>query len=81
VPVALRSKQIGRSANERHKSLAALTCVAALAVAAGVAAQTLGDYPNRPIRIIVTQAAGSGMDIQARVLAQKIQGRPQRRPR
>jgi tripartite-type tricarboxylate transporter receptor subunit TctC len=57
---------------KRHKSLAALTCVAALAVAAGVAAQTLGDYPNRPIRIIVTQAAGSGMDIQARVLAQKM---------
>src|SRR3979490_2831089 len=50
--------------------ICALTCVAALAV--GVAAQALEDYPNRPVRIVVTQAAGSGMDIQARVLAQKM---------
>src|SRR5262249_47676273 len=28
--------------------------------------------PNRPIRIIVPQAAGSGVDLQARVLAQKM---------
>jgi tripartite-type tricarboxylate transporter receptor subunit TctC len=35
-------------------------------------AQTADDYPNRPIRIIVPQAAGSGVDLQARVLAQKM---------
>jgi hypothetical protein len=35
-------------------------------------AQTLDDYPNHPIRIIVPQAAGSGVDLQARVLAQKM---------
>jgi tripartite-type tricarboxylate transporter receptor subunit TctC len=35
-------------------------------------AQTLDGYPNRPIRIIVPQAAGSGVDLQARVLAQKM---------
>ena len=29
-------------------------------------------FPNRPIRIIVPQAAGSGVDLQARVLAQKM---------
>lgn len=33
---------------------------------------TAGDYPNRPIRIIVPQAAGSGIDLQARLLAQKL---------
>ncbi len=49
---------------------AALTSV--LAVAAGAAAQTPDDFPNRPIRIIVPQAAGSGVDLQARVLAQKM---------
>jgi tripartite-type tricarboxylate transporter receptor subunit TctC len=51
---------------------AALASVAMLAVAAGAAAQTPDDYPNRPIRIIVPQAAGSGVDLQARVLAQKM---------
>src|SRR6266481_4292286 len=50
--------------------LAALASV--LAVAAGAAAQTPDDFPSRPIRIIVPQAAGSGVDLQARVLAQKM---------
>src|ERR1700760_3693958 len=36
------------------------------------AAQGAGDFPNHPIRIIVPQAAGSGIDLQARVLAQKM---------
>src|SRR2546421_8909297 len=44
----------------------------ALAAVTGAAAQTADDYPNRPIRIIVPQAAGSGIDLQARVLAQKM---------
>jgi tripartite-type tricarboxylate transporter receptor subunit TctC len=52
--------------------IAALTSVAVLSVAAGAAAQTPDDFPNRPIRIIVPQAAGSGVDLQARVLAQKM---------
>jgi tripartite-type tricarboxylate transporter receptor subunit TctC len=56
----------------RHALLAALACLATLTLAAGAAAQTADDYPNRPIRIIVPQAAGSGVDLQARVLAQKM---------
>ena len=56
----------------QHTLLAALTSVAVLAVAAGAAAQSPADYPSRPIRIIVPQAAGSGVDLQARVLAQKM---------
>ncbi len=51
---------------------ATLTGVAVLAAAADAAAQAPDDYPNRPIRIIVPQAAGSGVDQQARVLAQKM---------
>ena len=50
----------------------ALTSVALLSLAGSGAAQAGDDYPNRPIRIIVPQAAGSGVDLQARVLAQKI---------
>jgi tripartite-type tricarboxylate transporter receptor subunit TctC len=56
----------------RGTLFAALTSVAVLSVAAGSTAQTPDDYPNRPIRIIVPQAAGSGVDLQARVLAQKM---------
>jgi tripartite-type tricarboxylate transporter receptor subunit TctC len=56
----------------KHTLFAALTCVTVLAIAAGAAAQTTDDFPNRPIRIIVPQAAGSGVDLQARTLAQKM---------
>jgi len=56
----------------KNTLFAALTCATALATVAGAAAQTPDDYPNRPIHIIVPQAAGSGVDLQARVLAQKM---------
>ena len=56
----------------RRPLFAALASAALLAIAAPGAAQTLDDFPNRPIRIIVPQAAGSGVDLQARVLAQKM---------
>jgi tripartite-type tricarboxylate transporter receptor subunit TctC len=52
--------------------LAALASAALLAVVGVAAAQAPTDFPNRPIRIIVPQAAGSGVDLQARVLAQKL---------
>ena len=45
---------------------------AALLIAASAAAQTRQDYPNRPIRIIVAQAPGSGPDIMARTIGQKL---------
>src|SRR5260221_3486073 len=51
---------------------ATLASVAVLSAAAGAAAQTADNFPNRPIRIIVPQAAGSGVDLQARTLAQKM---------
>jgi tripartite-type tricarboxylate transporter receptor subunit TctC len=56
----------------RRMLFAALTSLAVLSVATGGRAQTPDDYPNRSIRIIVPQAAGSGVDLQARVLAQKM---------
>ena len=57
---------------QRQIKLTVLAGVALLAVVAPGAAQTADDYPSRPIRIIVPQAAGSGIDLQARVLAQKM---------
>ena len=57
---------------KRSAFLAALTSLTALAIATGAAAQSADDFPNRPIRIIVPQAAGSGVDLQARSLAQKM---------
>src|SRR6201988_4398454 len=55
-----------------HVRLAVLTSAIALSFAAGAGAQAPADFPNRSIRIIVPQAAGSGVDLQARVLAQKM---------
>jgi tripartite-type tricarboxylate transporter receptor subunit TctC len=44
---------------------------AALLIALPAAAQT-GPYPNRPIRMIVPLAAGSAVDVAARIVAQKM---------
>ena len=48
--------------------VAALTCAALLA---GFAARA-DDYPNRPIRVVVGFSAGSGADITARVVGQRM---------
>ncbi len=57
---------------DRRMLVAALTSAALLSMAGGASAQSAGDFPNHPIRIIVPQAAGSGIDLQARTLAQKM---------
>jgi tripartite-type tricarboxylate transporter receptor subunit TctC len=49
-----------------------LLAVLSFALATGVSAQSADNFPNHPIRIIVPQAAGSGIDIHARILAQKM---------
>lgn len=56
----------------RRSLLAVLAGAAALVSVSGAVAQPADNFPNRPIRIIVPQAAGSGVDLQARTLAQKM---------
>jgi tripartite-type tricarboxylate transporter receptor subunit TctC len=56
----------------RRTLLAVLMSAAVWPAATSAAARTADDFPNRPIRIIVPQAAGSGIDLQARTLAQKM---------
>ena len=50
----------------------ALLAACALACVPLAQAQTPAPYPNRPVRIIVGFPAGTGPDIVARLLAQKL---------
>ena len=54
------------------RTLAPLGALLACGAVASAGAQAPKDYPNRPVRIIVPQAAGSGVDLTARVVAQKL---------
>src|SRR5262245_7966580 len=53
---------------KRFAIYAALTCAGALAASGAVAE----DYPARPIRVVVGFSAGSGADITARVVGQRM---------
>ena len=49
-----------------------VAAVAACVTAPGGAQNAAAEFPNRPVRIIVPQAAGGGVDIVARIIAQKL---------
>src|ERR1043165_3237619 len=51
------------------------TLIAGLAIANLAHAQDAGNYPDRPIRVIVSVPAGGGVDTVTRIVAQKLQQR------
>lgn len=53
------------------KYAAALACLAAIP-SGSVHAQGAGDFPNRPVRIVIPQAPGGAVDVAARPIAQKL---------
>jgi tripartite-type tricarboxylate transporter receptor subunit TctC len=53
------------------RSIAILGCVASTLIFSATAA-TAGEYPDRPIRLLVPGAAGGGMDVVARLVANTI---------
>ncbi len=55
-----------------HKLVSAT--VVSLIALAGTQASAQDNFPSRPIRIVVTFAAGGGPDIMARIVAQKMTG-------
>src|SRR5438034_448292 len=59
--MAAQKNQPGGARMTTRRQLAVLTGLALLSIAAPAAAQTFDDFPNRPIRIIVPQAAASGI--------------------
>src|SRR5690242_10240237 len=48
-----------------------LACAALLATAGSASAQT-GDYPSKPVRIIVDSAPGSATDVTLRLVAERL---------
>src|SRR5438105_2186121 len=63
-----------RRGSEMHRMGFALRVAALVfALAAPAAAQSNADYPNRPIRIVVSVAAGGGVDLSARIVANHLQ--------
>jgi tripartite-type tricarboxylate transporter receptor subunit TctC len=54
------------------RSLALVAVLSALA-ATSAAAQGAADYPNRPVKVIVTVPAGGGVDSVTRLIAEKLQ--------
>ena len=65
-------KSEGRA--RRRYILASGALALAMAGAVPVCALAQGDWPNRPVRIVVPYGAGQGADLLARLLAQELSG-------
>lgn len=63
---------LGRGLAQSGAMLVVLACVAGLSHAQPGASALPGNYPNKPIRIIVGSASGGGADIISRAVAQKL---------
>ena len=58
-----------------HVQVLARIALAGLLMRAPAAAPTAQDYPNRPVTLVVPYAAGGGLDVFARQLAQRLSER------
>jgi len=56
--------------NAKRLFFASLACLAALSH--GARAETAGDFPSKPIRIVVGYAPGGGTDVAARIFANQL---------
>lgn len=63
------------SSTRLQAALVVLGCVVSMAHAQQKADQRPGDYPSRPVRLLVGNAPGGGIDITARAVAQKLTDR------
>jgi tripartite-type tricarboxylate transporter receptor subunit TctC len=57
----------------RRRVVAGITGLSLSSALSPLAAQTVGAWPNRPIRVIVPYPAGGGTDIIARLVAERLQ--------
>ena len=63
---------IPKSSRAPRSSFVAVLALAAAAMLLPLAAHAQGAYPNKPIRMVVPLAAGSAVDVAARIVAQKM---------
>src|SRR5262245_9081434 len=52
---------------------ALIAAAVSVLIVAPAAAQTAADYPNKPVKIIVTVPAGGGVDTVTRIFAERLQ--------
>lgn len=58
--------------NTRRQWLATMLALGASTLASAAVAQDVGQWPNRPVRVVVASAAAGGTDALARVLAEQL---------
>src|SRR5688572_21754614 len=67
-----RNTTSGENVMRRRQSFAVIAAAAWTAVIAASAAWAQGDYPSRPVRLIVGFPPGSSADIAARVVGNRM---------
>ena len=69
---ALKHEMENVMSHAAQKFLMSVSATALCVAALPVAAQQAADYPNRPIRLVVSAAPGGSSDGASRVIAQRL---------